>query len=64
MAKTKDYFYAGVVLADNRESILLFDGVWMAPDGDPASQTVQSIKDFESNKHGGVKVALTAFNEL
>ncbi len=65
MAKgDKVYFYAGIVLAKSRESVLNFCGTWIVGKNDIFSDVLNSIKVFESTAHGGAEVTLTAFNEL
>lgn len=57
-------FYAGLVLVDNRQSVLYFDGIWTATDTDTFEQIRTQIKQERSTLNNGNEVALTALTIL
>jgi hypothetical protein len=65
-AKPKEIvlFYAGLVLVDNRQSVLYFDGIWTANDTDTFEQIRTDIKQERSASNNGEEVALTALTIL
>lgn len=67
MAKAKperSFFYAGMVLNDNRPSTLFFDGIWIDETGNTFDQIREEIKAAQSQKYNGAKIALTALTIL
>jgi hypothetical protein len=57
-------FYAGLVLVDNRQSVLYFDGIWTANDTDTFEQIRINIKQERSTANNDEEVALTALTIL
>jgi hypothetical protein len=57
-------FYAGLVLVDNRQSVLYFDGIWTANSTDTFEQIRTDIKQDRSALNNGEEVALTALTIL
>lgn len=60
----KSFFYAGMVLNENRPSIIFFDGIWIDKNNGTFNQIRRRIKRLQSRRNNGAKVALTILTIL